>query len=47
MLQDVPVYSMANRDGDGNATGMKFKISGDLNLKKYQIEPKYDVTEKD
>jgi hypothetical protein len=26
---------------------MKFKISGDLNLKKYQIEPKYDVTEKD
>ncbi len=39
------VYSMANRDADGNVTGMKFKnISGDQ-LKKYlNVESKYDVT---
>jgi hypothetical protein len=39
------VYSMANRDADGNVTGMKFQNITGEQLKKYMnVEPKYDVT---
>jgi hypothetical protein len=39
------VYSMANRDADGNVTGMKFQNITGEQLKKYlNVEPKYNVT---
>jgi hypothetical protein len=39
------VYSMANRDADGNVTGMKFQNITGEQLKKYlNVEPKFEVT---